>query len=189
MAQSCLKKQPSREGLLHPGLGRYTQISLFLSLRCPFGGHLLIYLLAQASLPLPVSSCCSHICPPFGTCALPEFPLPCGLLALKLSVGSHYLLQQADSHTRASPQGCRNKSVCEVRHVHPSFPLQLVCGGAVTQVLPPTLGPSDEGDTHLSRGQRTMVEELQKEVFHRNQGSPASAEHFGKEMPRVQDTG
>lgn len=44
-----------------------------------------------------------------------------------------------------------------IRCVHPSFPRQLVCDGAATQVLPPALGPSDEGAT---------MEELQKEGFH-----------------------
>lgn len=53
-------------------------------------------------------------------------------------------------------QGCRNESCFKVRHVHPSFPCQKVCDGAGTQVLPWALGPSDEGATHLSGGQKSL---------------------------------
>lgn len=148
---------------------------------CAFSHLLTISSLLATALQPPIAPTSAH---PLGSVLSWNSPFH-GLLALKLSVISHYLLQKADSQTHASPQGCRNESLCKVRHVHPHFPLQLDGNGAV---LPPR--SCHQLWDHQMREPLTYLgarKTARKEVFHRNQGSPASAEHFGKEMPRVQD--
>lgn len=81
-----------------------------------FSRLLTISSLLAAALQLPIALTSAHS---LGS-VLSWNSLFHGLLALKPSVISHYLLQQADSQTHASPQGCRRVSAKSDMYTHTS---------------------------------------------------------------------